>query len=134
MQPELKTVLKRAAESILDKGGNLRKIESLGFMDLPHKMSLNQQTHKQAHYFLFAVDLPTLKMKEFNEECGRDLDVIRAKSYQDYPVETTPCTLEDELVPPSYRKDVKKLLKMDKRHRTNKWRPNSGIDYYPFQR
>lgn len=97
-------------------------------------MSLNQQAHRQAHYFLFTIDLSMPHMQEFKDECQRDLDIIRAKIFKILPVNTTPCTLEEELVPPSYREDVKKLMKMDKKHRASKWNANSGIDYYPFQR
>lgn len=130
----MKETIKRAATSIFNKGGNIRKLESLGFQDLPHKMSLNQQTHKQAHYFLMTIDLPTPRMYEFKDECLRDLDIIRTRLFRIQPKESKPCTLEEELVPPSYRPDVKKLMQMDKKHREGKWKPNSGIDYYPFQR
>lgn len=126
--------IKRATTSIFDKGGNIRKIENLGSRELPYKISLNREVQKEGNYILLTADLPTRSLKYFQEECKRDLDVIRNKTFIIVEPRVRPCTLEQELVVPSYRKHVQKLMKMDKKKRATKWQANSGLDYYPFQR
>lgn len=49
------------------------------------------------------------------------------------PIETKDCTLHDELLPPAYREDVKKMIEQG-RKKERKFRLNTGLSYNPFNR
>lgn len=72
------------------------------------------------------------------DELRRDIDMVR---YHIIKRDTNPvpagyeCTLEEELQPPAYRKDVQKLIEEGKKKEKPGYKQNSpGFDYYPFQR
>lgn len=106
----------------------------MGFRDLPYKMSKERVAYRQANHFMYTFDVPPNMVAELNEEGNRDVDIIRLAFYRIKEHEPKPCTLEAEMKEPAYREDVQKLLEMDKKKQKQHWLPNSGIDYYPFQR
>lgn len=128
------STLKRTAESIFEAGGFIRKLDNLGFRDLPHKISAHRLPHRQANHFLYTFDVPTKALVDINDELHRDIDVIRNQIYKIQEIEPHDCTLERELVPPAYRKDVQKLLELSKKKKKKQWDSRTGLDYYPFQR
>lgn len=71
---------------------------------------------------------------DMKEEIDLDVDVIRCKIFPVVEPKPHKCTLEEELQPVSYRKDVKKLLEMQEKGKKKGWMPQMGIEYYPFQR
>lgn len=109
-------------------------MDNAGFRDLPYKISKDRVAYRQASQFMYTFDVPTKMVDELNEEGHRDVDIIRMAIYKIKEHEPIPCTLHDEMKEPAYREDVQKLLEMDKKKRKPHWLPNSGIDYYPFQR
>lgn len=133
-QPELITALKRTAEGIFQKGGVIRKLENLGFRDMPYKISMDRVPYRQAHYFVYTFNVPPTTLTDLNDESSRDVDIIRHRIFKIKEEETVPCTLEDECKEPAYREDVQKLLEIQKKKTKVHWEPRSGLDYYPFQR
>ncbi len=135
MQPELVSTLKRTAETILHKGGIIRKLENLGTRPLPHKMSEHGLVHRTGSYFLMHFDCPTNLIADFREEYGRDIDIVRSNIFKvESPVPMIECTLDEELLPPAYRKDVIKMMEVAKKRDKPKYDQKSGLDYYPFQK
>lgn len=134
IQPELIATLKRTAETIYERGGIIRKLDNLGFRDLPCKMSKDRTPYRQANQFIYTFDVPPQVLADLNEEYRRDVDIIRQVVYKIKEPEPHPCTLHTEMKEPAYREDVQKLLQLDKKKEEKRWLPQSGIDYYPFQR
>lgn len=76
-----------------------------------------------------------------NEEWGRDIDVLRRFIKRKDDKETIECSLEDELLPPAYRSDVKAMIETARTSKKFKqeqkrigWNWNTGLEYYPFQK
>ena len=45
------------------------------------------------------------------------------------------CTLEEEMQPPAYRKDVEKLIQEGRKQKQTFYQQRTpGYDYYPFQK
>lgn len=44
------------------------------------------------------------------------------------------CTLDEEMKPAPYRKDVQELIKLAKKKEKPKFEYNAEWDYYPFQK
>lgn len=78
--------------------------------------------------------MPPLVLADLNEEYLRDVDILRQSIFKIKEDEPIACTLETEMKTPAYREDVRKLLKLSKKKEKKYWLPQSGIDYYPFQR
>lgn len=134
MQPELVATLKRTAGTILDKGGIIRKLENLGTRPLPHKMSEHGLVHRTGSYFLMHFDCSTQLIADFREEYGRDIDIVRANIFKVEKAEPIQCTLDEELLPPAYRKEVIEMMEVAKKREKKKYDQRTGLDYYPFQR
>lgn len=134
LQPELISVIKRTATSILDKGGVIRKLENLGSRPLPHKVSEHGVVHREATHFTITFDTAPTKISDLTEEFGRDIDIIRKNVFKLEEPEKFKCTLHDEMLPPAYRKDVQEIIDIAKRKQKPKYNYNSGLDYYPFQK
>ncbi|KAH8378928.1 hypothetical protein KR009_002133 [Drosophila setifemur] len=134
LQAELISVIKRTAESILDKGGIIRKLENLGTRALPHKVSEHGVVHRESTHFTIAFDSAPTKIADMKEEFGRDIDIVRRYVFKAQEPEQQACTLHEEMLPPAYRKDVQELVEAAKRKQKNKYNYNSGLDYYPFQK
>ncbi|XP_063602799.1 small ribosomal subunit protein bS6m-like [Penaeus indicus] len=128
--------VKRVAESVMDQGGYLRKIESLGSRELPYKMKAHGRVHQRGSYFLLHFDAPATAITDINDTCVRDVDLVRRSIFK---VESPPqfeCTLSEEVKPPVYRSEVQKMIEeADKSLPVNirkKFKMNTGLDYYPF--
>ncbi|CAH4033414.1 unnamed protein product [Pieris brassicae] len=134
---ELKNALMRISNGIFDRGGIIRKIENLGYRPLPYKTSAHGLVHKEAIFFVFKIDTATTVVSDLKEEYSRDVDVVRQRVFKVNEESEHACTLETELLPPAYRKEVQEMIKMGK-SQVNRFRHkfsyNSGLDYYPFQK
>ncbi|CAH0546027.1 unnamed protein product [Brassicogethes aeneus] len=133
-KPELTTTLKRAAEAIFEKGGIIRKLENLGTRDMPYKTSVHGAVHKKASYFLYEFNAPPSSLETLLDAYSRDVDIIRRQIYKKKAIEPFECTLNDEILPPAYRKDVQELISEARKLEKPKFSYNSGLDYYPFQK
>lgn len=128
------STLKRTAETILNKGGIIRKLENLGTRALPYKMSEHGLVHRTGSYFLMHFDCSTNLIADVREEYGRDIDIVRANVFKVEEPAAIECTLDEELLPPAYRKDVIKMMEVAKKRDKPKYDQKSGLDYYPFQK
>lgn len=126
--------MKRTAEIIFEKGGILRKLDNLGFAQLPYKISMDRTPYRQANRFIYTFDVPPKELSFLREECKLDVDIIRSVIYESNQTKPHECTLEEEMKPPAYRKEVKELLRLGKRREKTYWLPQTGVDYYPFSR
>ncbi|KAJ8950158.1 hypothetical protein NQ314_008011 [Rhamnusium bicolor] len=133
-KPELKTILKRTANAIFDKGGFIRKLENLGTREMPYKTSAHGVVYDRASYFLYEFNVPPSSIDKLFDEYGRDIDIIRRRIYKKKEAETFECTLHDELQPPPYRKNVQDLIAEARKLDKPKFKYNTGLDYYPFQK
>lgn len=134
IQPEIVSTLKRTAETIFDKGGIIRKLENLGTRPLPYKMSEHGLVHRTGSYFMLHFDCSPNLIADFSEEYGRDIDIVRANIFKVENPKKFKCTLDEELLPPAYRKEVIKMIEVAKRRDKPKYDQKSGLDYYPFQK
>lgn len=136
-QPQLKDTIKRSTHHIFDRGGFIRKIEYLGFNKLPYKISKNQKSYNEAEQLLVTFDVSSQQKGDLHDELKTDIDVIRARIYDFKAPFPYQCDLEDDLKPPPERKEVKKLLELEKRKNYRKpvqgtYYPQTGLDYWPF--
>lgn len=112
---EVVECLKRAAEVVWKENGVIRKIDYLGFNKLPFaKYSASEDMrYHEGSYFLYHISLGSAKLKNLKPEFKLEVDVLNtsveltdeSKIPDDYA-----CTLEEELLPPVFRKSVKPLL------------------------
>nr|CAG4651477.1 EOG090X0IQO [Simocephalus serrulatus] len=134
-RPELVSSLKRSAETILQQGGVLRQFLSLGTNPLPFRMKAHNIWHKEGTYFVMKFDAPSSALDNLRDEFRRDIDLIRSQVYRCEEPAKFECTLEEELQPAAYRKDVQKLIEEGKRNVKPMYKQNSpGFDYFPFQK
>ncbi|CAK9830856.1 Probable 28S ribosomal protein S6, mitochondrial [Anthophora retusa] len=132
---EYTSILKNVANSIFETGGFIRRIENWGNQELPCKASIHGKTHTHAGHFMFCFDSPPSQVFKIQDNCRRNINIIRAEVYKEVvPEKQVQCTLEEELLPPPYRPGVQKLLEADKKQKRNKskFEYNSGLNYYPF--
>lgn len=97
-------------------------------------MSEHGLVHRTGSYFMMHFDSATNCIADFREEYGRDIDIVRATIYKVEPPVPIACTLDEELLPAAYRKEVIKMLEVAKKRDKPKYDPKSGLDYYPFQK
>nr|CAG4641348.1 EOG090X0IQO [Eulimnadia texana] len=134
-KPELVATLKRTAEGIIDRGGVLTKFHSLGESALPYRITAHNQPHKKGSYFLMQFRAPPSLIEDLKDSLVRDVDIVRPFIIKTQDKPKHECTLEEELQPPAYREDVKKLIEEGRTERKPLYRHRmQGIDYYPFQR
>ncbi|XP_018325427.1 probable 28S ribosomal protein S6, mitochondrial [Agrilus planipennis] len=133
-KPELVSTLKRIAQCIYDKQGIIRKVENLGTKSLPFKISIHGNVYRDASYYLMEFNTPPHSVEELAEEYNRDVDIIRKQIYKKAAEEFKECTLDEELQPAPYRKDVQELLKKSESLHKPKFDYRTGLDYYPFQK
>ncbi|XP_046978908.1 probable 28S ribosomal protein S6, mitochondrial [Vanessa cardui] len=135
---ELKKTLTRISHAIFNRGGIIRNIENLGFRAMPYKTSSHGLVHREANYYVFKIDTATQSVADLKEEYSRDVDIIRQRVFKmNENMEPPPCTLAEELLPPAYREEVQKMVEVGKtqvNRFTYKFKYNSGLDYYPFQK
>lgn len=101
---------------------------------MPYKTTAHGSVHRKASYFLYEFNAPPTKIELLLDEYIRDVDIIRRNLYKKQLPEEFECTLDDEIKPPPYRKDVQDLMADAKKREKPKFVINSEIDYYPFQR
>merc|ERR1712198_189553 len=132
----LTSTVKRISESILDQGGYIRKIESLGTRDLPYRMSCHGYIQNKGSYWVLRFDSPSDSIAELKDNCLRDIDVIRPFIFKVQEPKHIECTLGEEIKPPAYRSEVQKMIEESKNRQPinirKRPKPNSGLDYYPF--
>ncbi|KAJ8925116.1 hypothetical protein NQ315_001298 [Exocentrus adspersus] len=133
-KPELHGVLKRIATAIFDKGGVIRKLDNLGHKDMPYKTSSHGVVYNKASYFLYEFTVPPSSIDTLLDEYGRDVDIIRRRIYKKNEENKFKCTLDEELQPPPYRKEVQEMIAKARRLDKPKFSYNNGMDYYPFQK
>ncbi|XP_050362793.1 probable 28S ribosomal protein S6, mitochondrial [Nymphalis io] len=135
---ELKKTLTRISYAIFNRGGIIRNIENLGFRAMPYKTSSHGLVHREANYYVFKIDTATQSVADLKEEYSRDVDIIRQRVFKmQENTQPSPCTLAEELLPPAYREEVQKMVEVGKtqvNRFTYKFKYNSGLDYYPFQK
>lgn len=128
-------VLKRTAGTIWELGGIIRRLQNLGFRTLPYKISEHGLVHREGNHFVINFDISPKRMADFREVLGRDIDIVRKNIYKmEEEIEIPECTLHEELQPPALRKDVQAMIELAQRKQKPKFKYNSGLDYYPFQK
>lgn len=80
------------------------------------------------------MSIPPVKIEDLLEETSRDVDIMRRSVYKRQRPEEKACTLEEELQPPPYRKSVQDLVEQARSLDKPKFKYNTGLDYYPFQK
>lgn len=133
-QPDFKAAAKRTAELIFDRGGFIRKIDYLGFNQLPYKISKNRQPYREAEQLIYTFDVSAKVTRDLRDEADLDVDVMRCRIYPNHEHVEHKCTLEEEMQPVAFRKDVLKLLQLQDKNKKKGWKPQMGIEFYPFQR
>lgn len=126
--------MKRTAVAIFDKGGFIRKIDNLGLQKLPFKVSEHGLVNRTGNAFVLKFDVKPPALQDLKEEFGRDVDIIKRDVFRVQELEPVDCTLQDELQPPAYRKDVIKMINVAKKKQKEKYPQNTGLSYYPFQK
>uniref|UniRef100_A0A6B2EGG9 Small ribosomal subunit protein bS6m n=1 Tax=Phlebotomus kandelakii TaxID=1109342 RepID=A0A6B2EGG9_9DIPT len=137
-KPDVVSSVKRAAETILDRGGVIRAIHNMGTLDLPYKISSQGIVNRVGTYFTVEFSVPPSQIEEIDEEYSREVDIIRRGIFKiedelEKPRDKT-CTLHEELLPPAYRKEVQEMIEIANRKKKPKFQYNSGLDYYPFSK
>lgn len=69
------STLKRTAETIFDNGGFLRKIDNLGFRNLPFKCSEHGLVHRTGHAFVMKFDIPPPAVTHINQVTSKTLNL-----------------------------------------------------------
>lgn len=136
-KPELKSTLKRVSQAIFNRGGIIRNIENLGFRPMPYKTTAHGLVHREANYFVLKIDTASQTVADLKEEYSRDVDIVRQRVFKAQENNNQSCTLEEELLPPAYREEVQQMIEVGKtqvNRFTYKFKYNSGLDYYPFQK
>lgn len=85
-------------------------------------------------YILKSQQIPPSELATLHEEVGRDVDIIKRNIFKVEEPEKFECTLEEELQPPAYRKEVIEMIRVAKKGQKEKYPHNTGLSYYPFQR
>ncbi|CAH0384129.1 unnamed protein product [Bemisia tabaci] len=137
---EIVSSLKRVSSQIFNTGGFIRKIQNIGQQPTPYKMSAEYGPHREANYFVVEFEVAPHHLLPLKRIYERDVDIIRSNIFKvkDPAEESHSCTLDDELKPPAYRKEVQDMiaasLKVKNWKPKSAWLPNTGLHYYPFQR
>nr|CAG4649000.1 EOG090X0IQO [Polyphemus pediculus] len=134
-KPELVSTLKRTAETILQHGGVLRQFQSMGHSPLPYRIKAHNVMHKEGNYFVMKFDAPTSSVSSMSDAFKRDIDIVKQIVFKQEQQSTFECTLDEEMKPPAYRKDVEKLVEEGRVIKRPMYNQNTpGINYYPFQK
>ncbi|KAK3862426.1 hypothetical protein Pcinc_031715 [Petrolisthes cinctipes] len=136
--PKVRTVetVKRVAESILDEGCYLNKIESLGVRELPYKIRNHGRLHSRGNYFLVRFVAPPSSITNISDNCLRDLDIIRPFISKVEGQPAISCSLHQDLKPPAFRPEVHQMMEEAKKrvpiYARNKFKLNTPMGYNPF--
>jgi len=136
IKPSLVQTVKRTAELVMDKGGYIRKVEHLGTRTLPSKLRAHGARHAEGSYFRVEFDLPPARVADIQDFARRDVDVVRWGVYRVEEAPPAVCTFHEETMPAPYRAEVKEMVASAeaKERRKQKFKPNTKLDFYPFQR
>ncbi|VDM55908.1 unnamed protein product [Angiostrongylus costaricensis] len=109
---DLVKALVRAGQTLLDNGGVIESVESLGFRDLPFKR-IAKQTHEPVYasnFFLFNTHMSIEARKIVKSIFFHDLDLMHV-AIVPLVSPSTPkkCNFEEFFKPPSQRQSVKDL-------------------------
>lgn len=114
--PKNETVncLKRIANLIWKDDGVIKKIEYLGEKKLPWEIRRqDMERFNEGSYFIYHTSVKPGKQVEMRPELKLDIDVL-SYNFVDTDEWKLPenyeCTLEEELLPPAFRKSVRPLL------------------------
>ncbi|CAL8147535.1 unnamed protein product [Orchesella dallaii] len=132
-RPEVAKVLKRAATNIYYNQGILFGIENLGHRALPYSISSEGRRHREGSYFLIRFDATPSSIDVLRDEFRRDIDIIRHGFMRIKPEEKFECTLDEEMKPPAYREDVKKMIEEGRKKERFQHRQMTGLNYNPFR-
>lgn len=85
---------------------------------------------------MYEFHVPPTSIEELKDEWSRDIDIIRPSIYKKNEPINFQCTLDEELQPAPYRKEVQELLELAKKKKKKKGTVeySSGLGYYPFQK
>ncbi|CAG0902658.1 unnamed protein product [Darwinula stevensoni] len=103
---DLVSTIKRTAEFIMNHGGYLRKIESLGTRKLPYRMWKTGLSHREGNYILMEIDSRSKSLAEMEDYFKRDVDLVRHRAIAVKEEPKFECTLEDEMLPPPYSREA----------------------------
>ncbi|EDO44022.1 predicted protein [Nematostella vectensis] len=70
-------ILRQTCQSIISKGGVVRKIENLGQQQLPYRMRAHAEWHTQGRYFLLDMDMNADHLELLKNELKMEPDIIR---------------------------------------------------------
>lgn len=123
-------VAKRSVDAIVNGGGYINKLESLGLTDLPH----NFKGDTKGSYFIVQFVAPTMTLPAVKTALKLDQDIVRSTVIKLKSKKAFECTLQDELKPPVYRPEVHQMIKEAEERVPvkEKFQQNTGLDYYPF--
>ncbi|BET01172.1 ribosomal protein, S6 [Nesidiocoris tenuis] len=87
-------------------------------------------------YFVVSFTAPPSKLPVIEDECRRDVDVIRKRIYKAVEPDSHDCRIEEEIKPAPYRLEVVQMIEEARKREAKKpsFKFNTGLDYYPFQR
>ena len=135
MQQEFPVIKSNNKFFFFCQGGILRQFTSLGYNALPYRMRAHNVWHKEANQFVMKFDAPAPAVMNLSDSFKRDIDIIRQKFVKMDKSLAFECTLEEEMQPPAYRKDVEKLIQEGRKEKQTFYKQRTpGYDYYPFQK
>nr|XP_006630607.1 PREDICTED: 28S ribosomal protein S6, mitochondrial [Lepisosteus oculatus] len=76
-RPEIKAVLRRTVETLLERGAVVRELQSLGERTLPYKISKHNMRHTRGGYFLVDFHAAPSEIPSLLDHLERDVDVVR---------------------------------------------------------
>ncbi|MFH4979537.1 hypothetical protein AB6A40_006246 [Gnathostoma spinigerum] len=110
---DLSKVIRRAAVTLMEHGGIIEKMESLGHRDLPFKRLTKQAKEPvyASNYFLMKTFLSREARNKTLSILSNDLDTVHVYIVSEDDVKTEPfeCNLEELLKPAPERQSVKDL-------------------------
>lgn len=90
-RPEMVSAIKKATETILQRGGVLRSIENLGQRELPYRMFNHGQKHSHGNYVIAHFDSSIESMHTLRSTLSRDTNLIRSKLLRKEEEVSRPC-------------------------------------------
>ncbi|XP_041645921.1 28S ribosomal protein S6, mitochondrial [Cheilinus undulatus] len=91
-RPETAAAVRRAVESLMERGAVVRDLENLGERILPYKISKHNQKHVRGAYFLIDFYASPGIISGLVDHLHRDVDVVRPTVLKkDAPVSGSNC-------------------------------------------
>merc|ERR1719376_281952 len=96
-----------------------------------------KRTQTKGSYFVFQFVAPTEEVYGLKSNLRLDGDLLRNSVFKLWPYNEVTCSLEEELKPPAYRDDVKKMVKEAEDRKPSQtiageYPMITGLDHYPF--